>query len=439
MKVPQSEASEPPLGESQSPQAAIDDARRRYFAVAGMYSLSGGFVASSFPLFLSNRGLDQFHINSLPAIFLFVWFVTSVPAGALADTIGRRRSFLIGAPLRVLGFLLYFLSHSYSVFVIAELIDGTGSALCGSSIDAWGVDALDAAGFEGIKDRLFSRLTQLMSLCLLATALLGAYVAELDLSWPWLLSSVGFGATAIAGAFLMRGKGGARPTITKATPSLRHARLYRGSRHEVALQSVLMISLAAGITAAGWNHVLTEWPVFLRDRLSIRVWMMGWIFGGITLAQVMGAEITARLAPDSKRRPVRACTMIVLGSALLLAAGILVGRPFMTIAALLTAQAFVGALVPLLLGWINDCIPAARRATLLGFSGLFQRGGAAVGLLVGGYVADHGGIALGWQLSAIVSLFAVPLLIAAARQSPPIKTTGLGALLPPSGTPATRP
>jgi len=146
---------------------------RLYFAVSGLYALSRGFIASSFPLFLSLRGLDQFHIHSLPAIFLFVWLIGSVPAGAFADAIGRRRSFLIGAPMRLLGYLLYFFSHWYALFVLAELIDGTGSALCASALDAWDVDALDAAGFEGLKDNLFSRLTQLTSVCLLGAALVG--------------------------------------------------------------------------------------------------------------------------------------------------------------------------------------------------------------------------------------------------------------------------
>ena len=144
---------------------------RRYYGVWLVYALAGGFLAGVYPLFLRSRGLNQFEINSLLAMYFAVTFLLDVPTGAFADAIGRRLAFVLGCALRCLGFGLYFVSHTYVLFLVAETIDAIGTAFCNGAIDAWGVDALDEAGFEGTKDRLFSRISQLSSLGFMATAL----------------------------------------------------------------------------------------------------------------------------------------------------------------------------------------------------------------------------------------------------------------------------
>ncbi len=83
--------------------------------------------------------------------------------------------------------MVYFFAHHYLVFLIAESIDGIGTTLCNGAIDAWGVDALDVAGFDGLKDRLFSRISQLTTFGFMSSAMGGAYIADINIAWPWLL------------------------------------------------------------------------------------------------------------------------------------------------------------------------------------------------------------------------------------------------------------
>ena len=79
----------------------IRDIIRRYYAVWMTYSLAGGFLFGVYPIFLHARGLNQFEINSVLATYFVVLFLTDVPTGAFADALGRRRSFVLGAALRV--------------------------------------------------------------------------------------------------------------------------------------------------------------------------------------------------------------------------------------------------------------------------------------------------------------------------------------------------
>src|SRR5260370_25517271 len=156
-----------------------------------MYSFAGGFLFGVYPIFLRARGLSQLQINSVLATFFVVLFLTDVPTGAFADLLGRRRSYMLGAALRVCAFSIYVYAHHYYVFLIAESIDGIGTTFGNGAIDACGVDALDAAGYEGLKDRLFSRISQLSTVGFMASAMIGAYVAAINIAWPWLLGAAG--------------------------------------------------------------------------------------------------------------------------------------------------------------------------------------------------------------------------------------------------------
>ena len=119
---------------------------------------------------------------------------------------------MLGASLRVAAFILYFVAHHYYVFLIAESIDGIGTTFGNGAIDAWGVDALDDAGYEGLKDRLFSRISQLTTLGFMGSAMIGAYVADLNISWPWVLGAGGYVVAGVVGAILMHDE---RPRAAK--------------------------------------------------------------------------------------------------------------------------------------------------------------------------------------------------------------------------------
>src|SRR5271167_690213 len=168
---------------------ALRTVLRRYYAVWGIYSFGGGFLYGVYPLFLRSRGLNQFQMNSVLALYFFVTFLTDVPTGAFADALGRRRSFVLGCTLRFAAFLSYFFAHHYAYFLVAETIDGVGTTFCNGAIDAWGVGALDAGGYSQQKDRLFSRLSQLSNFGFMLSALIGAYAANIDIAWPWLLGA----------------------------------------------------------------------------------------------------------------------------------------------------------------------------------------------------------------------------------------------------------
>ena len=402
-----------------APAAPLSSASivRRYYGVWLVYSLAGGFLAGVYPLFLRSRGLNQFEINSVLAMYFAVTFLLDVPTGAFADAIGRRLAFVLGCALRCVGFGFYFLSHTYVLFLVAETIDAIGTTFCNGAIDAWGVDALDEAGFEGTKDRLFSRVVQLSSGGFMVTALIGAFVGQVDIAWPWLLGATGFLLSALAGTLLHERPRGAAGRDHRAMRAAVRAQIGSGLRQGFAIRSIRLLSLAEAITLGLMAPYWLQWPLLFKDGYGAGVWVVGWVFCVLGFGKMLGAEAAARILALTSARP-RLLSGLTIGTGLtLLGAGFLAGRPNQALVLLFLMNAFQGAREPLALAWFNEEVPAEARATMLSFRGMVATAGGAIGLLLGGYVTDLWGIPFAWKVAGALCFLAVPCYLALRRRS----------------------
>jgi MFS family permease len=391
---------------------------RRYYTVSLAYALAGGFLAGVYPLFLRSRGLDQLEINTVLAVYFAITFLTDVPTGVFADALGRRRAFVLGCALRALGFAMYFVSHAFVLFLVAEVIDAVGTTFCNGAIDAWGVDSLDDAGFTRTKDHLFSRLEQLASLGFMITALAGALVASVDLAAPWLLGAAGFALTGGMGVLLSEPRGRAATLEVRALPALIATRIARGVRRGLAVRSVRLLSVAEGIVLFAWAPYWVEWPLLFTERHGVGVWVVGWIFCVLSGARMIGAEIVIRALAPAPRR-LRILVGLVVGAGVCLAAaGSLAARPIETLVALFLMQICLGAREPLAQTWFNEQVAAEDRATMLSFRSTLATAGASLGLLLGGVVADLRGIPFQWRVAGTMALLAAPCYLALRTPRP---------------------
>jgi MFS family permease len=391
------------------PAPSVGHIMRRYYTVWSVYSLANGFLFGVYPLFLRARGLNQFEMNSVLATYFAVTFLTDVPTGAFADALGRRRSFVLGCLIRVTAFMIYFFAHAYPVFLIAESIDGIGTTFCNGAIDAWGVDALDEAGFAGMKDRLFSRISQLMNVGFMISALIGTYVADVNIAWPWLMSAAGYGISAIVGASLMRERAGKRAHVEFAKiPAQVIERVVKGFRRGFRSRTILMLSLANGIFFAASAPYWLEWPQYVNDSYGLGIWVVGWVYCLLTIGRLAGAEIVMRMRMDEAARSTRLIFLIAAAGTVFFAGAVAARRPNLVVALFFLMNILIGAMMPMMQSWFNEQIASDDRATLLSFNSTFATMGAATGLLSVGAYADVAGIPATWKVCAVIFLAAMP-------------------------------
>src|SRR5438552_726240 len=133
--------------------SAMTRTERTFYLLFGSYSLAQFFLAPVYPLFLLSRGLDLLEINLILAIYLITVFVFEVPTGALADTAGRRFSFVLGCATRTAAFVLYSLAlgSAFAAFPIHMYWQPRLQALAGGQLRVmgWIVALLALASLTG--------------------------------------------------------------------------------------------------------------------------------------------------------------------------------------------------------------------------------------------------------------------------------------------------
>jgi MFS family permease len=396
-----------------TPPQSIKYIIRRYFAVWWVYSFGGGFLFGVYPLFLRARGLNQLQMNSVLATYFIVTFLTDVPTGAFADALGRRRSFMLGCALRTLAFTVYFFAYHYPVFLLGETIDGIGTTFCNGAIDAWGVDALDQAGFPGLKDHLFSRISQLTNFGFMASAVIGAYVADRNIAWPWIFGAIGYSMAGIVGALLMSdGCAGGGQIALAALATQVGRRIVDGLRDGFGRRSVLLLSVAQGVLFAAWSPYWLEWPQFFNDAYAKGIWIVGWLYAFFTIARMTGAEAVIRIGGDENVRPQRMTILALISGMLMFSAGAVGHRPFFVLPILAGLNFCWGSLIPMEQSWFNEQLESSQRATLLSFNSTFSTLGGSMGLIAGGIIADRAGIQATWRFGGLLSLAVVPCYLA---------------------------
>jgi MFS family permease len=392
--------------------AAIRSIRRRYLAVWTFYGFAPSFIFAVYPIFLSSRGLNQLQVNTVPAVYFLMWLVTDVPTGAFADAVGRRAAVVIGCVLHTAAFLVYFVSRHYWHFIAAEILDALATTFGNGPIDAWMVDALDAAGFEGGKDQIFSRQFQVIRLFGMIGAVAGSYVGRIDLALPFLICAICWIGAGAATLVLMHDANvGRTPRHHNIGREVRK-RTIDSMRVGFADRAVLLMSSAALVSGAAWSPWWVEWQHYFTSGFGSGVQVAGWLFVAFSIAQMAGAEAVARMSTAWRKRSAWMSAVTALSSATALCAA-LAPRRFALVAVLFViAHLTWGAAGPVAMAWYNEQIEGDNRATLLSFQSTFATLGSMGGLPLQGRIMDRFGAGPTWLAVGALSMLQVPCYLA---------------------------
>jgi MFS family permease len=376
---------------------------RTYYLVYGLYNSAWSFLGPVYALFLLSRGLDLFQLNLVLATFLISSFLFEVPTGAVADVFGRKVSFLASCAVRAVAFALYAVSDSFPEFLFAEFVDAVGMTLATGALDAWAVDGMRAEGDRRSVDRFFAKAQMLARTLMILSGLLGGYVASYDLRLPWIVGSLGFAATGIIAAVLMRET--VRPAGAASSRRSLRQTLSAGVetvRGQPVAQLLCLLTMATGFAVM---PVYQLWQPRMRD-LAGGVWVMGWIWAFLSLSSVIGSAVIPRLLRRFSRQHVLA--VAALWRALSVGVAALAVGFFPAVTGLLLQEMAFGFSEPLLQAWMNEQVDDEQRATVLSVRSMAFTLGGSAGLVVLGLVALGSAIPAAWLCSAVIIGLTVP-------------------------------
>ncbi len=124
------------------------------------------------------------------AVFTGSMALFEIPTGVLADTRGRRASFLLSVVIVFLGTLGYVgvanAGGGLLLFCLMSVVLGLGYTFYSGAMEAWLVDALNATGYSGQLDQVFARGSMVSGVAMLIGSVGGGLLGSMNLSIPFI-------------------------------------------------------------------------------------------------------------------------------------------------------------------------------------------------------------------------------------------------------------
>jgi MFS family permease len=395
-----------------------------YLILLLLHTLAASFIWGINTLFLLDAGLSNTQAFTANAFFTAGMVIFEVPTGVVADTRGRRTSYLLGTVTLTIATLLYFLlwwrPAPFWAWAVTSALLGLGFTFFSGAVDAWLVDALTFNGYVkegGRLDDVFARGEIVEGVAMLGGSVAGGLIAQsTNLGVPYLLRATLLVLSFVTAFALMRDTG-FTPRHRKQ-PAQEIKRVLRESiAHGLGNPPVRWVMLMAPFTGG-----VTIFGFYAMQPYLLELWgnERAYAIAGLSAAIVAGAQIAGGLLVRhlgrvfSRRTIVLLCGTIV-NVAMLAIIG-LAPRFWVVIALLSLWGLMFAALTPVRQSYLNALIESKQRATVLSFDSLLGSSGAAVIQPVLGNTADVWGYPASYLASAAIQAFALPFCWLAMRE-----------------------
>ena len=393
---------------------------RTYLVLTTVTTLATSFIWGVNTLFLLDAGLSNTEAFAANAFYAIGQVLFEVPTGVVADTRGRRFSYMLGAATLLASTVLYLVMWAvHAPFIgwaLASALLGLGFTFFSGATEAWLVDALKATGFAGELDTVFGRAQTASGAAMLIGSVLGGVVAQAtDLGVPYVLRAAILGVTLLIAFRFMHDVGftprrGADP-VTEVRNVLRGS-IDAGWRNP-PVRSLMLGGLFTG--GVSFFAFYASQPYLLQLYGDPNAYSIA----GLTAAIFAGAQILGGMLVPYVRRVYRRRTDAVLVSVvgtvgIMLVIGVTTSFVF-ALVLLAAGSMLVAVTSPLRQAFINGIIASDQRATVLSFDSFMSSIGGAVSQPALGRVSDVYGYGPAYVVTGAIQACAIPFVILARR------------------------
>ncbi len=325
----------------------------------------GLFHIAVLVIFYQQRGLSFSQIMMLQSVYYFAKVLSEVPTGAWADRVGRKKSLIIGSFFHSSAYLLIFLSHSFILFNVGEIIAGIAMSFASGADSALAYDSLKCLGREKEYQRIEGNATSMRYLAYALFAPIGGLLATLNLAFPYLISSIAVFTSGLIALTMIeppREDGKVQDSRFKIQDSVK-------SYHEIKQSVKLMITDKRIL----W-FVLFFSLIFLATRLGFWTYqpymkMVGLplsLFGVVFACLYLFSALWSKYADRLEKKAKEDLTLLLMPT-LVVIPMVLMSRlvSLWSLSFLLILQVTFGMHEPILKNHLNRLTPSEIRATML--------------------------------------------------------------------------
>ena len=396
--------------------------QRTYLLLTLLTTLAASFIWGINTLFLLDAGLSNTEAFAANAFFTVGQVLFEVPTGVVADTRGRRFSFLLGAATLLVSTLLYLVMWQIHAplagWAIASILLGLGFTFFSGATEAWLVDALAFTKFTGNLESVFGRAQTVGGIAMLVGSVAGGVIAQVSsLGVPYLFRAGMLAVTLVIAWWFMHDLGFS--PARDASPIAAVRTVVRGAvdgglRNPPVRWLMLASPFTVGVSFYAFYATQPYLLELYGDETAYGV-------AGLAAALIAGAQIVGGLLVSRVRRLFsRRTHALILGGflnvILLVAIGLI--QQFAVALVLLALWALIFAFeMPLRQAFINGLIPSEQRATVLSFDSLLGSSGGVVAQPALGRAADVFGYPASYVVSGVVQALAIPFAFLARREN----------------------
>lgn len=366
--------------------------------------LGFGSIVPALALYARSFGVAQSAIGLAIAVYGLARFLIAVPAGRLADALGRRATLAVGGVVSALGNLLCALAPTYPAFVGARFVAGAGAAL----VLTTGLIVLADISTPSNRGRMMSVYQGVFIFAVGIGPFPGGLLAT---HWGLAAPFFAYAATSLLASIVAWL---AIPETRPARPAGELESAEVSFRVQLRLLTVhpgfLLVSLIAFVNAVARTGALFNIiPILARDRLALDPDRIGF---GLALASVVGLALAypaGVLVDRYGRKIIIVPSTILSGVSLVLFLTAPTYAWFLVACAAWSVAMGISGAAPA--AYAADTAPGGMNAAALSTYRMLADLGYVVGPIALGLAADLAGASAALA-SAAVMLTAVALLFA---------------------------
>jgi MFS family permease len=404
--------------------------QRVYLTLMLGNTLAASLIWGINTIFLLDAGLSNLEAFAANAFFTAGMVIFEVPTGVVADTIGRRASYLWGtltlAGSTLLYVMLWAITAPFWAWAVVSILLGLGFTFFSGAVEAWLVDALKASGYRGEMEPVFGRGQMVTGIGMLVGSVAGGFFAEVgSLGLPFVLRSAIL-LVMFAFAFLAMRDIGFQPE-QRGQPLTEMRRIATASIdygwRVPAVKWLMVEALVVGGVGIYGFYALQ--PYLLELYGDPEAYMVAGLAAAIIAgAQILGGVAAPRIRMLFQRRT-SALVVTAVGAALSL---LLIGLAdaFWLVIVLTVAWGILfAATPPIRQSYLNALIPSRQRATILSFDSMMNSTGGVWSQPLLGRAADVWGYGSSYVACAAIQICAVPFLWLSRLQNAPADSLAL--------------
>jgi MFS family permease len=395
--------------------------QRTYLVLLTGNTLAASFIWGINTIFLLDAGLSNLEAFAANAFFTAGMLIFEVPTGVVADTVGRRASYLLGtltlSVTTIMYVALWEIQGPFWAWAVVSALLGLGFTFFSGAVEAWLVDALEATGFTGNLEAVFGKGQIVSGIAMLTGSVAGGYIAQISsLGVPFVVRGAVLVIMFAVAFAVMRDVGFTPQRDGSAGQEMRRiagASIDYGWRVP-AVKWLMLSSPFLGGVAIYVFYALQPYLLELAGEPE------AYGIAGLVAAIVAGAQIAGGIAAPWIRKLFHRRTTALFAATLLSTVTLaLIGafENFWVVIGLIVVWGLLfAATEPIRQSYLNGLIPSQQRATILSFDSLMSSGGGVVAQPVLGRSADAWGYAGSYALSAGISALALPFILFSRRQ-----------------------